>query len=116
MMKVNDRGQAWLPLPRVGSVVEEVRLPLTVSDRAHGVGPEESLPFSPRPRLPAKDARLGTTYSRDGVTLHYEDSRKLYATWPEPTCIISDGAYGVSGFPGDPPNHEGLAEWYRPQG
>ncbi|KYF49884.1 DNA methylase [Sorangium cellulosum] len=37
-----------------------------------------------------------------------------YASWPRPTVIVSDGAYGVAGFPGDPPTHEGLAAWYAP--
>jgi site-specific DNA-methyltransferase (adenine-specific) len=42
------------------------------------------------------------------------DAIHLYDRWPSPVAIISDGAYGVAGFPGDPPTHRGLAEWYRP--
>ncbi|XXY53912.1 DNA methyltransferase [Sorangium sp. So ce269] len=42
------------------------------------------------------------------------DSLDHYASWPRPTVIVSDGAYGVSGFPGDPPTHEGLDAWYAP--
>ncbi len=42
------------------------------------------------------------------------DAREHYATWPAPTVIVSDGAYGVSGFPGDPPTQDGLPEWYAP--
>ena len=115
MPKRNDRGQASLALDTVAPVAnKEARVPLSVTDRAHGAGRTEYLPFSPRPSLPAKDARKGTTYARDGVTLHYDDALELYAEWSEPVCIISDGAYGVSGFPGDPPTHTGLAEWYRP--
>ena len=37
-----------------------------------------------------------------------------YDDWPEPSVIVSDGAYGVGGFPGDPRTAEGLADWYRP--
>jgi hypothetical protein len=37
-----------------------------------------------------------------------------YGDWPTPATIISDGAYGVGGFPGDPRTPEGLGEWYRP--
>ena len=37
-----------------------------------------------------------------------------YDDWPTPSVIISDGAYGVGGFPGDPRTAEGLADWYRP--
>jgi len=42
------------------------------------------------------------------------DALELYPDWPAPTVIVSDGAYGVAGFPGDPPTHEGLLDWYRP--
>jgi site-specific DNA-methyltransferase (adenine-specific) len=37
-----------------------------------------------------------------------------YARWPQPDCIISDGAYGVLGFEGDTPNHKDIAAWYEP--
>ena len=42
------------------------------------------------------------------------DALDHYDTWPSPTVIVSDGAYGVAGFPGDPPTPEGLADWYAP--
>jgi hypothetical protein len=42
------------------------------------------------------------------------DALDHYAAWPAPTVIVSDGAYGVAGFPGDPPTFEGLAAWYEP--
>ncbi|HTN92055.1 MAG TPA: DNA methyltransferase [Sorangium sp.] len=42
------------------------------------------------------------------------DAMEHYASWPRPTVIVSDGAYGVAGFPGDPPTHEGLDAWYAP--
>lgn len=34
--------------------------------------------------------------------------------WPTPTCIISDGPYGIGGFPGDSHSTGTLAEWYEP--
>ena len=37
----------------------------------------------------------------------------MYSDWPSPVVIVSDGAYGVSGFPGDSPTPAGLADWYR---
>ncbi len=37
-----------------------------------------------------------------------------YEDWPAPALIVSDGAYGVGGFPGDPRTPETLADWYRP--
>jgi hypothetical protein len=42
------------------------------------------------------------------------DALERYAEWPAPTVIISDGAYGVAGFPSDPPTTDGLARWYEP--
>ena len=47
-------------------------------------------------------------------TLHEGNGMDAYDSWPAPATIISDGAYGVGGFPGDPRTPEGLAEWYRP--
>lgn len=37
-----------------------------------------------------------------------------YDGWPAPSVIVSDGAYGVGGFPGDPRTADSLADWYRP--
>ena len=53
-------------------------------------------------------AHIGSNY------LHVGDALEAYGTWETPASIISDGAYGVGGFPGDPRTPEGLAEWYRP--
>lgn len=48
------------------------------------------------------------------ATIYQHDALRLYGEWPRPVVIVSDGAYGVGGFPGDPPTEEGLVEWYRP--
>lgn len=40
------------------------------------------------------------------------DVRGVYARWPRPSLILSDGAYGVGGFPGDPRTPDVLPEWY----
>lgn len=45
---------------------------------------------------------------RDGDALGH------YGAWPAPTVIVSDGAYGVRGFPGDPGAAEDLPAWYAP--
>lgn len=37
-----------------------------------------------------------------------------YGCWDRPDTIISDGAYGVRGFPGDTVDETELVEWYRP--
>ncbi len=53
-------------------------------------------------------------YQREDVSIHFDSAEKLYSRWPSPTCIVSDGPYGVSGFPGDNHNAESLAAWYTP--
>lgn len=42
------------------------------------------------------------------------DVKSHYGKWLEPTVIISDGPYGIGGFPGDPLNVNVLREWYLP--
>lgn len=42
------------------------------------------------------------------------NSLELYSSWESPTVIISDGPYGVKGFPGDLKSENRLAEWYEP--
>lgn len=52
--------------------------------------------------------------SGNSPTLVCGDAAASYASWPTPTVIVSDGPYGVAGFPGDPPTTEGLPAWYEP--
>jgi site-specific DNA-methyltransferase (adenine-specific) len=54
------------------------------------------------------DATEGTWH------LHRGDGREVYGQWPRPATIVSDGAYGVGGFPGDPRTPGGLRDWYAP--
>ncbi len=42
------------------------------------------------------------------------DSARLCLGWDSPTVIVSDGAYGISGFEGDLSSPKYLAEWYEP--
>lgn len=42
------------------------------------------------------------------------EAQKVYSQWETPTAIISDGAYGINGFPGDPRTPDSLPEWYAP--
>lgn len=49
-----------------------------------------------------------------GAFLYHTDALKMYEHWPEPTCIIADGPYGLGKFPGEPKTPYGLAEWYAP--
>lgn len=56
----------------------------------------------------------GDVFVRDQVSIHFDRAEKLYALWKSPTCIISDGPYGVSGYPGDNHTAGSLADWYEP--
>ena len=56
----------------------------------------------------------GDVYTRGQISIHFDQAERWYADWPTPTCIISDGPYGVSGFPGDNHKAESLAKWYEP--
>jgi hypothetical protein len=89
--------------------------------------PQEQLP-SPTPTRRAaststvgrgKAITLATAPSRDhfeyaGASLSLGDSLSLYPTWPSPTTIVSDGAYGVLGFEGDTSDHLDVPAWYEP--
>ena len=61
-----------------------------------------------------REPAAGDGYTRAGVSIHFDHIEKLYDRWPTPTCIISDGPYGVGGFPGDSHAAESLADRYRP--
>lgn len=48
------------------------------------------------------------------VTVEAQDALSCYGRWSTPTCIISDGPYGLGKFPGEPKTPAGLGEWYAP--
>jgi site-specific DNA-methyltransferase (adenine-specific) len=54
------------------------------------------------------------SYTRGGVKIVQGDVLEYYSDWPAPVAIISDGPYGVKGYPGDPPTAEELEEFYEP--
>ena len=56
----------------------------------------------------------GDVYRCGQVVLHFDRAEKLYSHWPTPVCILADGPYGVSGFPGDEHHAVSLAAWYEP--
>lgn len=56
----------------------------------------------------------GEQFQRDEVSIHFDRAENWYAHWPRPTCIISDGPYGVGGYPGDENVARTLADWYLP--
>lgn len=53
-----------------------------------------------------------STVTDPGWVLHRGDALDAYPSWPTPAVIVSDGAYGVGGFPGDPRTVDGLVGWY----
>lgn len=57
---------------------------------------------------------VGPGGSDGDVVFHAGDVLDAYAEWEAPDVILSDGAYGVSGFPGDPSTPAPLGEWYAP--
>ena len=57
---------------------------------------------------------LGEAFRRDEVAVYFDRAEHLYDQWPRPTCIIADGPYGISGFPGDEKSWASLAHWYEP--
>ncbi len=50
----------------------------------------------------------------NSIQIEMADVATRYSYWPAPTVIISDGAYGLGLFPGDPPTPTELAKWYAP--
>jgi hypothetical protein len=61
-----------------------------------------------------REPARGDLFTRERVIIHFDRAEKLYSAWPTPICIISDGPYGVNGYPGDNVKAESLAEWYKP--
>ncbi len=59
-------------------------------------------------------APAGSDESQPRWSLHRGDVLDVYVEWPQPSLIMSDGAYGVGGFPGDPRTASELANWYAP--
>jgi len=61
-----------------------------------------------------QSAPVSAVYRDRAVSLWHADARSCYASWPTPTAIVSDGAYGVLGFDGDTSDHLELPQWYEP--
>lgn len=56
----------------------------------------------------------GDRFQKGSAIIHFQPAESLYDQWPTPTCIVADGPYGLSGFPGDLHTAGALVEWYRP--
>ena len=82
--------------------------PRLFPDDATGARPVSSEPTVDRvARTPGGEAEVAWS-------VFHGDALDAYDRWPSPSTIISDGAYGVGGFPDDPRTVDGLADWYRP--
>lgn len=55
-----------------------------------------------------------TIWMDDYISIRLGNSLELYEYWPSPITIISDGAYGISGFEGDPSSYTDIPTWYEP--
>jgi DNA methylase len=53
-------------------------------------------------------------FESDIINVYCGDSLNFYTKWDTPTCIISDGPYGLGKFPGEPNTPEALPVWYAP--
>lgn len=58
--------------------------------------------------------KMATTDRSDMNVINHGNALDFYESWEKPTLILSDGAYGIGGFDGDPKNPSELVEWYRP--
>lgn len=61
-----------------------------------------------------QEPAVGDTFVRGDVMISFDRAEHLYTSWASPICIISDGPYGVDGYPGDNHKAETLAKWYEP--
>lgn len=61
-----------------------------------------------------EDVRRESLMNDKSVIFHKGNVLDAYDEWESPTIIMSDGPYGVSGYPGDPSSPDGLGEAYRP--
>jgi len=59
-----------------------------------------------KPRATKTKVREAELYAGNALT-HYDK-------WPAPTVIVSDGPYGIGGYPGDPPTVDLLPAAYEP--
>lgn len=61
-----------------------------------------------RPTYRDNEVRIGP------ASVYHGDALDHYHKWESPTCIISDGPYGLGKFPGEPATPDRLGEWYAP--
>src|SRR5438067_2656735 len=70
--------------------------------------------FTDTPRPNGSTPNQGEVYRREEATIYFDRAEAVYNKWLPPTCIIADGPYGVSGYPGDEHKADSLVDWYEP--
>lgn len=57
---------------------------------------------------------MSESFTTGGVRITHGNVLDLYEGWDTPICIVSDGPYGIGGYPGDPRTYDALPEVYEP--
>jgi site-specific DNA-methyltransferase (adenine-specific) len=57
---------------------------------------------------------VSQVFVKGDIVIHHADALSLCSMWLTPMVIVSDGAYGLGSFEGDPYTPDSLAEWYEP--
>lgn len=70
--------------------------------------------YKNKSRRPQRVSESDRTLRFGTAALFRGDALEAYEQWSTPTCIISDGPYGLGKFPGEPTSVTSLAEWYAP--
>ena len=77
---------------------------------AKGKGMETGAKEGKGPRM----REMGGGRFPGGAILALGDAMGCYGEWEAPTCIISDGPYGLGKFPGEPRTPQEIPGWYAP--
>jgi site-specific DNA-methyltransferase (adenine-specific) len=76
---------------------------------------EQLFEYAPTEAIATCPRKFAVAVAEPGhARVELADASDCYESWPSPTAIVSDGPYGLSSFPGDPPTPAELAEWYEP--
>jgi len=51
---------------------------------------------------------------KNGIRVDFRNALECYGEWEKPTVIVSDGAFGLHLFEGDPWTYPELVDWYEP--
>lgn len=57
---------------------------------------------------------MASFFELSGIKVYNGNALDFYNNWESPTIIMSDGPYGVNGYPGDLHKPDTLDKWYEP--